>query len=137
MKRSDDGYTLTEMLVVIAIIGLLAAVLTPVLIGQMGRARVKAARLQVQNIATSLEMFRSDVGRYPTAAEGLDVLVTPPTPEDGWLGPYVKTVANLKDPWGQALTYKASVNGIDPQVVSLGSDGKVGGTAAAADIAAP
>ena len=68
--KGSDGYTLTEMLVVIGIIALIAAVLVPTLMGQMQRARAKAARVQIDNVASAVEMFRSDVGHYPTTAEG-------------------------------------------------------------------
>jgi len=134
MKRTDEGYTLTEMLVVIAIIGLLAAVLTPMIAGQLGRARVKAARLQVENVSTAIEMFRSDVGRYPTAQEGLRVLVAAPEGLEGWIGPYIRNAKSLDDPWGRPLQYEAPSDATSPHVVSLGADGKTGGSGANADI---
>jgi len=135
MTRTDDGYTLTEMLVVIAIIGLLAAVLTPMIAGQLSRARVKAARLQVENVSTAIEMFRSDVGRYPTAQEGLKALVQAPDGLDGWIGPYIRNTKSLDDPWGRPLKYQAPLDTAPPHVLSLGADGKAGGTGADADIA--
>ena len=95
--RSADGYTLTEMLVVIGIICLIAAVLTPGLMGQLGRARVKAAELQLQTVASAVELFKSDVGRYPTAQEGLNALVTEPAGLEGWTGPYLKDSKALLD----------------------------------------
>lgn len=138
MARDDDGYTLTEMLVVIVIIGMLAAVLTPVLIGQLARARAKAARLQVENISTSVEMFRSDVGRYPSADEGLGALVTMPDEAvEGWLGPYVNGRKALADPWGRPLRYAAGIGNAQPVVRSFGADGEPGGRGADADVAAP
>jgi general secretion pathway protein G len=137
MRRHDDGYTLTEMLVVIGIIGLLAAVLTPVLIGQLGRARVKAAKLQVENIATSLEMFRTDVGRYPSEPEGLAALHAEPAGVEGWLGPYVRNSTALDDPWGRPLIYRLGEDTRQPSITSLGADGKLGGRGADADVVAP
>lgn len=133
MRQADEGYTLTEMLVVIAIIGLLVAALTPVLVGQLSRARAKTARMQVENVATSLESFRSDVGRYPSPEEGLSALVRQPAGASGWLGPYIKNDEALLDPWGHKLLYRASDVGA-PQVTSLGADGKPGGAGVAADI---
>jgi len=133
MRNSDEGYTLTEMLVVLAIIGLLAAALTPVLAGQLSRARAKSARLQVESVATSLESFRADVGRYPSQAEGLAALLRQPGDAEGWLGPYLKGDRGVTDPWGRALVYEA-VEGGEPRVLSLGSDGKPGGASTAADI---
>ena len=87
LKGGDEGYTLTEMLVVIGIICLIAAVLTPNLMGQLGRARGKAAGLQLETMASAVEMFHSDVGRYPSEQEGLSALVKEPSGVDGWSGP--------------------------------------------------
>jgi general secretion pathway protein G len=124
------------MLVVIAIIGLIAAVLTPSLMGQLGRARVKSAQLQLESVAAAVEMFRSDVGRYPTAGEGLAALVDEPTDAEGWTGPYLKSASALKDPWSGQILYRTS----DDEtfgVVSLGSDRKEGGTGTKRDLVAP
>ncbi len=133
---SDDGYTLTEMLVVIAIIGLIAAVLTPSLMGQLGRARVKSAQLQLESVAAAVEMFRSDVGRYPTQAEGLNVLLVEPAEAEGWTGPYVKSTNTLKDPWTGQIQYRGLDDG-SFEVVSLGSDRQVGGSGTKRDLVAP
>ena len=133
---SDAGYTLTEMLVVIAIIGLIAAVLTPSLMGQLGRARVKSAQLQLESVAAAVEMFRSDVGRYPTQAEGLRVLLVEPAEVEGWTGPYVKSANTLKDPWTGEIQYRALDEGTF-EVVSLGSDRKAGGSGTKRDLVAP
>jgi general secretion pathway protein G len=130
----DDGYTLTEMLVVIAIIGLLAAVLTPMLAGQLGRARARAARLEIDNVAASLEMFRNDVGRYPTGAEGLQALTVQPKGAEGWLGPYVRDPKGLLDPWGRPLILAPGADGQEARVKSLGADGKPGGSGTDADL---
>lgn len=137
MKSHDEGYTLTEMLVVIGIIGLLAAVLTPVLIGQLGRARAKAARLQIENVAASVEMFRSDVGRYPTTAEGLPALVAQPQDAEGWLGPYLRNEKALADPWGRSILYRFDVEQAQASISSLGADGKEGGRGVNADLVTP
>ncbi|HEX7761134.1 MAG TPA: type II secretion system major pseudopilin GspG [Caulobacteraceae bacterium] len=134
--RREGGYTLTEMLVVIGIISLIAAVLTPAILGQMSRARAKAAQLQLETLATAVENFRSDVGRYPTQQEGLQVLVQPPSGVEGWVGPYSKTKA-LKDPWGQPVLYVPTSDGRSFEVESLGADGKPGGTGADHDLKAP
>jgi general secretion pathway protein G len=132
----QDGYTLTEMLVVIAIIGLIAAVLTPSLIGQLGRARVKSANLQLETLSSAVEMFRADVGRYPTQQEGLKALLTEPADVEGWSGPYTKNAKALNDPWGEPIRYEA-----DPEtqyrVVSLGGDRKPGGSGTKRDLRAP
>lgn len=134
---SEAGYTLTEMLVVIGIIGLIAAVLTPALIGQLGRARAKAAQLQLETVSAEVEMFQADVGRYPTAAEGLAALVSEPAGADGWTGPYMRDVKALKDPWSRPLVYSVGADGQGYAVISLGADGKEGGSGAGRDLKAP
>lgn len=137
VKRRLDGYTLTEMLVVIAIIGLLAAVLAPNLIGNMGRAKARSARLQLETVSAGLEMHLADVGRYPTAEEGLQGLLTSPTDILGWTGPYVRDISLLTDPWGRPLTYSPGADALSYRVVSLGADGVAGGSGLDADIAVP
>lgn len=134
---AEDGYTLTEMLVVIGIICLIAAVLTPSLMGQLGRAKAKAAELELQTTASAVELFRSDVGRYPTQAEGLTALITEPSGVDGWSGPYIRDRKALMDPWNRPLIYKLDGDGEHFYVQSLGADGKPGGNGLARDLRAP
>lgn len=135
--RSDDGYTLTEMLVVIGIIGLIAAVLTPGLIGQMSRARSKAAQLQLDTLVNAVEMYRSDIGRYPTPQEGLAALVHDPANVEGWTGPYVRDSKMLQDPWGRPISYSADSEHQRFFVETLGADGRAGGGGADRDLRAP
>ncbi len=131
--NADDGYTLTEMLVVIVIISLIAAVLTPSLLGQLSRARAKTATLQIESTATSLSLFKDDIGRYPTQQEGLKALVANPGSATGWLGPYLKSDKATNDPWGHPLVYTVAADGT-ATVTSLGADDKPGGTGVDADI---
>jgi general secretion pathway protein G len=133
----EAGYTLTEMLVVMGIIGLIAAVLTPGLIGQLGRARAKSAQMQVETVAAAVETFRSDVNRYPSDAEGLQALLSEPGGTDGWTGPYLKSGRGLQDPWGNALTYKLNGDGRGFTVTSLGRDGAPTGFGLDKDLQAP
>ncbi len=126
MKAGEAGYTLTEMLIVIVIISLIAAVLTPSLLGQLARARVKTANLQLEATVTSLDLFKDDVGRYPTQAEGLAILVSDGADTHGWLGPYLKSAKALNDPWGRPLVYALGGDG-SATVTSLGADGRPGG----------
>lgn len=135
--RDDAGYTLTEILVVMAIIGLIAAVLTPGLIGQLGRSRAKAAQVQVETLAAAVEMFRADVGRFPTEAEGLQALVTSPANVDGWTGPYIKGARALADPWGAPMRYRLDTSGRNFVVMSLGAEGEEGGDGLNRDLTAP
>jgi general secretion pathway protein G len=133
----DEGYTLTEMLVVIGIIGLIAAVLTPGLIGQLSRAKSKAAQLQLETLATGIEMFQFDVGRYPTGQEGLSALIVPPEGAEGWTGPYVRDRKALADPWGNPIDYSVDNEHRRFLVRSLGADGAQGGDGANRDLQAP
>lgn len=133
----DEGYTLTEILVVMAIIGLIAAVLTPNLVGQLGRSRAKTAQMQVETLAAAVEMFRADVGRYPAQAEGLQSLITEPADGAGWTGPYVKSDRTLLDPWGNRMDYRRSEDGRTFAVVSLGADGLPEGQGLNRDLSAP
>lgn len=128
----EAGYTLTEMLVVILIITLIAAVLTPSILTQLGRAKAKTAALQLDSTAATLTMFKEDTGRFPTDAEGLAVLADDPGIA-GWTGPYLKSDKGLNDPWNHKLVYK--LDGEDKAILtSLGGDGKVGGKGVNQDI---
>jgi general secretion pathway protein G len=133
----EAGYTLTEILVVMAIIGLIAAVLTPGIMSQLGRSRAKTAQVQVETVAAAVEMFRSDVGRYPSQSEGLQVLVSQPGDGEGWTGPYVKGAKALQDPWGRNLQYKLSDDSLTFLVTSLGADGQENGSGLNRDLSAP
>jgi general secretion pathway protein G len=135
--RREDGYTLTEILVVMAIIGLIAAVLTPGILGQLGRARAKSAQMQIDSLASAVEIFRSDVGRYPADGEGLNALVAAPASVDGWTGPYLKGAKLLQDPWGRAIQYKLGTDGASFAITSYGRDGAAGGTGLDKDLTAP
>jgi len=126
--RADQGYTLTEILVVMTIIAMLAAVLTPGLFSQLGRARAKAAQMQLESVSAAVEEFHSDVGRYPSQDEGLNSLLTAPADAEGWAGAYLKGKKLLLDPWGHPLVYQRGVDGRGYKIVSLGADGRPGGT---------
>ena len=133
-RRRADGYTLTEMLVVIAIIGLISAVVIPQTIGQLGKAQSKAAKLEMQTLSAAVEVFSADNGRLPTQEEGLQVLLKAPGDADGWDGPYVRTTDQLIDPWGQPYAYEiGGDNGFSLR--SLGADKKPGGNGANKDLA--
>ena len=131
------GYTLTEMLVVIGIIGLIAAALTPGIIGQFSRAKAKAAQLQLQTIVADVEAFSSDVQRYPTQQEGLQALLREPAGVEGWSGPYVRDRRMLNDPWGRPILYSVDAEARSFSLKSLGADGKPGGSGVDRDLQAP
>ena len=135
-SHNDAGYTLTEMLVVLAIIGIIAAVLTPSLIGQLGRARAKSAQTHLETVAAATEMFRADVGRYPNDQEGLAVLLADPGLE-GWTGPYMRNARALEDPWGRPVSYRQGAGGLTFTVTSFGRDGVAQGAGLDRDLEAP
>jgi general secretion pathway protein G len=133
-RRRDSGFTLLELLVVLAILGLLAAIIAPQVLGFLGKGKTQTARVQIHYIMTALDFYKLDVGHYPTQAEGLNALVTAPANETGWNGPYLKGNTGLKDPWGEPYLYKIPGQHGEIDVYSLGSDKAEGGTGEAQDV---
>jgi general secretion pathway protein G len=135
LQRTADGFTLVEMLVVLAIIGLIMGLIGPRVLGYLADSRAKAARLQIESLSSSLDLFYFDTGRYPTTAEGLDALAQRPADVTIWNGPYLKGGRVPLDPWGHPYQYRSPVdNDRSYEIVSFGSDGREGGTGDAADI---
>jgi general secretion pathway protein G len=133
-RRAEAGFTLVEMLVVIAIIGLIMGLVGPRVLNSLGESKVKAAKLQIESFSSSLDLFYLDVGRYPTASEGLAALAQRPGNAAIWNGPYLKTGSVPTDPWGHIYLYRAPAERGPYEIVSLGSDGQEGGTGTSADI---
>jgi general secretion pathway protein G len=128
------GFTLLELLVVIVIIGLLAAYVGPKYFAQLGKSEVTVAHAQIEAFEKSLDTFRLDVGRYPTTEEGLGALmVAPPAAGAKWNGPYLKKGVPA-DPWGHPYQYRAPGAKAEYEIVSLGKDGQPGGEGGNADI---
>ena len=134
VKTGERGLTLLEMLAVLAIIGLVATLAAPQIIGYLDRSRVDTAEVQIKSLETVLDMYRLDVGAYPSAAAGLSGLMTKPDGVDGWRGPYMQRDDALTDPWGNPYGYAVAEDGQTAQVFSLGSDGAEGGDGNAADL---
>ena len=133
-RSAEAGFSLVELLVVLAIIGMIATMVTPQVIGYLGRAKGETARIQVKNIAQAVELYYLDNGAYPTVQQGLKGLVQPTGP--GWRGPYIRDSRGLTDPWGQPYLYRSpGADGKPYQVYSLGSDRQAGGSDDAADVA--
>ena len=133
-RRSEAGFTLVEMLVVITIIGLIMALVGPRVLNYLAESKVKAARIQVESFASSLDLFYLDNGRYPSTSEGLAALAQRPGGIDSWNGPYLRSGAVPNDPWGHPYIYRSPGEHGAYEIVSYGSDGQEGGTGTAADI---
>lgn len=134
MHDNERGFTLLELLVVIAILGLLAAIVGPQVLKYLGTSKTQSAAVQAKNIATSLELFRLDAGRYPTAQEGLGALMKPPPSVPVWNGPYLPQESALVDPWGNPYRFKVPGEHGEVDVFSYGADNAVGGTGEAKDV---
>ena len=127
------GFTLLELLVVMVIIGLLAGYVAPRYFGQIGKSEVKVARAQLDSLEKALDQYRLDTGHYPGTEIGLAALVTKPSSETKWSGPYLKKAVPL-DPWGRAYQYKSPGDHGDFDLISFGKDGQPGGGGEAEDI---
>ncbi len=132
-RQRYHGFTLLELLVVMVIIGLLAAYVGPKYFGQIGKSEVKTARAQIVAFEKSLEQYRLDVGAYPTTEQGLAALVARPSNVAKWDGPYLAKAVPL-DPWGHAYLYKTPGDHGEIALSSLGRDGQPGGEGLDADI---
>ncbi len=133
MKQSHTrsrGFTLIELLVVLVVLTLLASLVGPRVLGQLGGAKSKTAAVQIADFEKSLDLFRLDVGRFPTTEEGLNALATRPGNVANWNGPYLRGTLPV-DPWGNPYRYTS--NGAY-EIVSLGADGAPGGEGENADV---
>ena len=134
-RWGSAGFTLLEMLVVLVIIGLVASLVGPQLLGRVDSSRVTAADTQIKMLKGALDTVRLDIGRYPTSDEGLSLLMTPPADERArrkWQGPYLAEAVPL-DPWGSPYQYKPkTANSV--VLFSFGADGKTGGEGIDADV---
>lgn len=128
------GFTLVELLVVLAILGLLVGLVGPRVMKHLGGAKSDAARLQIEDFATALDLFYLDNGRYPAGSEGLAALTQPPAGLPSWNGPYLKKSSIPKDPWGREYQYRAPGEHAAWEIVSLGADGAPGGDGDARDL---
>lgn len=135
LERSarDAGFTLVELLVVLGILALLATVAAPQVIRYLGKARTDTARVQVNAIASALELYAIDNGGYPSQQTGLGALMQAPVSTPRWAGPYLKKADGLIDPWGRPYQYRLANSQF--QVFTLGRDNTPGGTGEDQDIA--
>ena len=134
LRRTASGFTLIELLVVLVILGLLAGIVGPSIIGKTETANVQTTKTQVENLSAALDMFRLEVGRYPTSSEGLQALIEAPPGTDRWKGPYLKKKVIPKDAWGNGFHYDAPGDNGAFDLYSYGPDNAQGGDGDDADI---
>lgn len=133
VRNRLKGFTLLELLVVIVIIGLLAAYVGPRYFAQLGKSERGTAKAQIEGLGRALDTYRLDVGRYPSTEQGLNALVAKPAEEPKWNGPYLQK-AVPPDPWGAAYIYRSPGQGGDFDLLSYGKDGQPGGDGDGADV---
>ena len=133
-RRRGQGFTLVELLVVLAILGLLAGLVGPQVMKFLGSSKTKTAALQIEDLSATLDLYRLELGSYPSTSEGLEALVKDPGNLAGWNGPYLKKGQVPKDPWGNDYQYRyPGQHGIF-DIWSLGADARDGGDGEAKDI---
>ncbi|MGK0490597.1 MAG: general secretion pathway protein G [Sphingomonas echinoides] len=130
----EAGFTLLELLVVLAILGLLAAIVGPQVIKYLDNSRSQSARIQAKNVAAAINLFKLDAGRFPTQEEGVQSLIKQPPNLPSWNGPYLPEQTAVIDPWGRPYLLRIPGEHGDVDVYSLGSDGQPGGTGEAKDV---
>ncbi|MCK5828735.1 MAG: type II secretion system major pseudopilin GspG [Methylococcales bacterium] len=133
-NKRQQGFTLIELLVVLAIIGLLAGLVGPQVMKHLGGAKTKAARVQIEDLAGALDMYKMDVGRYPSSEEGLQSLVEKPANARSWNGPYLRKNKIPQDPWIYDYHYVSPGEHGRFDLFSLGSDNAAGGEGEDMDI---
>jgi general secretion pathway protein G len=111
VRRGEAGFTLVEVIVVLSILALVMSLAGPRVLGYLTDAKAKTAQIQVETLASAVELFHIDVGRYPLDAEGLDALVAPPPAARFWNGPYLRSGAVPLDPWGEPYRYATTHGG--------------------------
>ncbi|MEZ5572080.1 MAG: type II secretion system major pseudopilin GspG [Halioglobus sp.] len=131
--RKHGGFTLMELLVVLAILGLLMSLVGPRVLSQLGGAKTKTTAIQIKDLEQSLEMYKLDVGRFPSTEQGLNALVQKPVDVVGWNGPYLKSGVPL-DPWNRDYIYKYPGEHGELDIYSYGQDGSPGGEGEDADV---
>jgi len=122
--RREHGYTLVELLVVLAILGLLATIATTQVLKYFASAKLSTAHAQIESFSGALDLYKLGVGHYPTTQEGLQALKVQPPGADGWNGPYVKPTTSLNDPWGHPYVYASPGRHGEYDLSSNGPDGQ-------------
>ncbi len=131
---AQGGFTLIELLVVLVILGLLAGLIGPQVMKHVGSSKTKAAKLQIEELVSALDIYRLEVGSYPTTEQGLEALVEQPDGVETWAGPYLRKNVLPKDPWGRDYLYRYPGENAEVDVYSLGADNAEGGDGESSDI---
>ncbi|HAO21818.1 MAG: type II secretion system protein GspG [Desulfobacteraceae bacterium IS3] len=133
MKKTQRGFSLIELLIVMVILGLLAALVGPKMFGKVGTSKQKAAKTQITMFESALDTYRLDTGKYPATEQGMQALRIKPQGITKWEGPYLpKDIP--PDPWGNPYQYKSPGDHGPFDIISFGSDGKPGGEGEDSDI---
>lgn len=133
-RKKNSGISILEIMVVLAIISLVVGLAAPRVMENFGRAKSKAAEIQMSSVKGALQLFYIDVGRYPSEAEGLDALLREPSDASNWRGPYLDREEDIQDPWGRVYLYRSPGNERAFDLYTLGRDGHSGGTSEDSDI---
>ncbi len=133
-RRSQRGMTLIEILVVLVLIGIVMGIVGGNFLGKGEKAKADAAKIEINQIGQTLDLYKLEIGRYPTTQEGLQALITAPSGATNWNGPYWKNGTIPKDPWGNEYKYTSPGAKGPYDIMSYGSDGKEGGDGPAKDI---
>jgi general secretion pathway protein G len=136
LNKRASGFTLIELLVVLVILGLLAGLVGPNVMKYVGSSKVEVAKAQLEDLAAGLDLFKLDVGRYPSSDEGLRVLVEGQDTILGWNGPYLRKKRVPLDPWNNEYVYAMPGQGNEFDLISLGADGEAEGSGEDADLSA-
>lgn len=128
------GFTLVELLVVLVILGLLVTFAAPPVLRHLGKAKSDTAKIQVQNLVGTLDIYKLDVGHYPDQIEGLRALVARPSGAETWNGPYLRKAESLIDPWGTPYVYRIPGEHGEFDLFTLGADKSTGGTGENQDV---
>ncbi len=121
------GFALVEVLVVLVILGLIMAFAAPRVTKYLGGAKSDAARIQIERLSGVLDLYRLEVGRYPSTDDGLEALMEQPPDAERWNGPYLRKANALVDPWGRPYLYESPGEHSDFDLSTLGADGSDGG----------
>ncbi len=134
-KFKQRGFTLIELMIVLVILGLIMGIVGPQAMKYLGKGKTQSTKIQIENLSAALDMYRLEVGNYPTSADGLKALVAAPSGARGWNGPYLKKGDVPKDGWNNDYQYKRpGSNGQPYDLLSFGADGTAGGEGEDADI---